>query len=77
MPNILVIDDQPDIHRVVEGSVPDCIVIGATSGTDGLEILRDRGDTIHLVVLDLKKRLALLLLYAYPQGTRLTQQEQS
>lgn len=54
MPTILVIDDEKSTVDLVRQSVPDWTVLSAGDGIDGLDMLRERHETIELVLLDVQ-----------------------
>jgi len=54
MPTILVIDDSEATAFSVRSAVPECEVLYARDGIEGLDIFRQHADEIDLVVLDIQ-----------------------
>lgn len=54
MPTILVIDDSEATAFSVRSAVPECEVLYARDGIEGLDIFRQRANEIDLVVLDIQ-----------------------
>ncbi|HEU4325014.1 MAG TPA: response regulator [Roseiflexaceae bacterium] len=52
MPTILVIDDREEIAYSVRAAVPECDVLHAADGVEGLDVLRARPRSIDLILLD-------------------------
>src|SRR5689334_25102310 len=54
VPTILVIDDSEATAFSVRSAVPECEVLYARDGIEGLDIFRQHADKIDLVVLDIQ-----------------------
>ncbi|GAB4213775.1 MAG: hypothetical protein OHK0022_51370 [Roseiflexaceae bacterium] len=52
MATILVIDDREEIAYAIRTAVPECTVIHAADGIEGLDVLRARPHDIDLILLD-------------------------
>src|ERR1051325_9538975 len=52
--SVLVIDDEPHIAKTVALLLPECRVVAAHSGVDGIAVVRAAPDAFDMVVLDLQ-----------------------